>query len=112
MIWSGLYLIAYIIYHILHLTFGITHPRFVPTDVYSNVVLGFSAWYVSVFYIGGMISLGLHLYHGVYSVFQTLGFNHPRTNAWRRTFAIASAVLISAGYISIPVAVMTGILRP
>jgi len=111
MMWSGLFLLVYIVYHLLHLTGGLTHPQFSPTDVYSNVITGFHVWYVSVFYILGMISLGYHLYHGIWSVFQTLGLNHPKFNCYRRVFAIVSASLISLGYISIPVAVLMGVLR-
>lgn len=110
MFWSGLYLMAYIIYHILHFTLGV-HPQFSPTDVYSNVIIGFSSWPVSLFYIVGMICLGLHLHHGVWSLFQTLGLNHPKYNAWRRCLSTTAAIIIPAGYISIPVAVLLGALR-
>jgi succinate dehydrogenase / fumarate reductase cytochrome b subunit len=108
MIWGGLFLAFYIVFHISHMTFGVPHPNFSEHDVYANVVNGFSVWPVSVFYILGMIALGLHLYHGVFSVFQTLGLTHPKYNHWRRILATVSAFGISFGYISIPVAVMLG----
>jgi succinate dehydrogenase / fumarate reductase cytochrome b subunit len=111
MIWGGLFLAFYIVFHISHLTFGVTHPHFDETDVYANVVNGFLVWPVALIYIAGMIALGLHLYHGVWSVFQTLGLNHPKYNCWRRCLATGAAVIISMGYMSIPVAVLTGIVR-
>ncbi len=110
MIWSGLFLFFYIIFHLLHLTTGTVHPEFSHTDVYSNIVIGFSSLPVTAVYILAMVSLGFHLHHGVYSLFQTLGLNHPRYNACRRGLALAAGWLIPIGYISIPAAVLLGIL--
>ena len=111
MIWSGLFLGFYIVYHILHLTTGTAHPAFDPTDVYGNMVRGFSSPAAAGVYVLAMVALGFHLHHGVYSVFQTLGLNHPRWNKWRRVLSVGSAYLIAAGYISIPAAVLLGILK-
>ncbi len=111
MIWGGLFLALYIPYHLLHLTTGSVHPQFSPTDIYANMITGFSVWHVSAFYIVAMVALGLHLYHGVFSVFQTLGLTHPRYNPWRKRLAIGSAYLIAGGYITIPLAVLLGVLR-
>ncbi len=111
MIWSGVFLAVYIVYHLLHLTVGSVHPNFDELDVYRNIVNGFQVWYVSLFYILAMVSLGFHLNHGVFSVFQTLGLNHPRYNCWRRLFATGASVLITLGYISIPVAVVVGVVK-
>jgi len=109
--WGGLFLAVYIVYHLLHFTWGSVHPDFSHTDIYGNMVKGFSVWYVSAFYILGMVALGFHLYHGVWSVFQTLGFNHPKWNVARRAFATVVSVGIAVGYIFIPVSVMVGILK-
>lgn len=111
MIWSGIFLLFYIVYHLLHLTFGATYRPFSETNVYANVVNGFKQWPVSILYILGMIALGFHLSHGIFSFFQTLGLNHPRYNAGRRVFAVAASTVIVLGYISIPLAVMFGIVR-
>ena len=111
MMWSGVLLLLYIVYHVLHLTLGVTDRSFSPTNVYGNVVHGFRQWPVSTLYILGMIALGFHLNHGIGSVFQTLGLDHPRYNAWRRTFGVAASTIIVIGYVSIPVAVMLGIVR-
>ncbi len=111
MIWSGPILALFVVYHLLHLTTGAAHPAFVEGDVYHNVVAGFSQWPVSAFYIVAMLALGLHMYHGVWSMLQSLGLSHPRWNGLRRAFAIGSTVIVVAGNISIPVAVLTGLVR-
>jgi succinate dehydrogenase / fumarate reductase, cytochrome b subunit len=108
MIWAGLMLGSFIGYHLFHLTFGFAHPSFQPGNVYANVVVGFSFWPVAICYVLAMIFLGLHLYHGLYSMFQSLGLNHPKYNPWRRTFATAATVILCAGNISLPLAVLTG----
>jgi succinate dehydrogenase / fumarate reductase cytochrome b subunit len=109
--WGGVLLLAFVIFHLLHLTTGDAHPSFRPGDVYHNVVSGFQVVWVSAFYILAQIALGMHLYHGVWSMFQSLGWNHPRFNPWRRTFATAFAVIIAVVNISFPLAVLTGLVR-
>jgi succinate dehydrogenase / fumarate reductase cytochrome b subunit len=106
--WSGPILLLFIIYHLLHLTFGNAHPNFVHGDVYANVVSGFRIWYVSAFYIVAMIALALHLYHGVWSMFQTLSLNNTSYNRLLHRFSAISAIIIALGNISIPVAVLVG----
>jgi succinate dehydrogenase / fumarate reductase, cytochrome b subunit len=111
MVWGGIIILAFVIYHLLHLTFGTAHPDFVPHDAYHNFVAGFRFWPVSLFYILAMIPLGLHMYHGLWSAFQTLGANHPRYNAWRRPASMGIALVVVLGNISFPIAVLTGFLR-
>jgi succinate dehydrogenase / fumarate reductase cytochrome b subunit len=113
MVYSGPILLAFILYHLAHLTFGIAPgTEYDAHNVYNNVVHGFQIWWLSLFYIGAQMLLGLHLYHGVWSAFQTVGANHPRYNAWRRRFATAITAAIVAGYVSIPISVAVGILEP
>jgi len=112
--WSGVIITLFVIYHVLHFTFGAVGyaPRqFQPTSVYRNVVNGFSVWYVSAFYIAAMVALGLHVYHGVWSMFQTLGVNQVTTDRLYRMLATVSSLAVVAGNISFPVAVLTGLLR-
>lgn len=112
--WSGPILFFYIVYHLLHLTVGVAMPGPTPHDeydVYSNVVRSFSYWYVSAAYIVAMLALGLHLYHGVWSFFQTIGANHPKYNPLRRAFATLVTVAIIGGYVSMPIAVLAGLLK-
>lgn len=111
--WGGVIILLFIIYHLLHLTFGahVAPQTFIENDPYHNVVAGFQIWWVSAFYILANIALGLHLYHGLWSMFNSLGLNHARFNPWRRYFAIAFAVIIAGGNISMPIAVLLGIIR-
>ncbi len=106
--WGGPILLIFIVYHILHFTTGQAHGDFVAGDVYQNVVSGFSVWWVSAFYIFAMIVLGFHLWHGVWSMLQTLGLSHPSYNGLRKGIAWLVTLAVVLGNISIPVAVLTG----
>src|SRR5579859_2940260 len=107
MYWSGPIVLAFIIFHLLHLTAGYIHPQsqFIDGDVYHNVVAGFQVWWVSVWYIFSMVLLGLHLRHGLWSAFQSLGMNHPRHTPILKSTAWVIAVAITLGYISIPISI-------
>ncbi len=109
--WGGLVLLLFILFHILHFTTGTLHPDFVRGDVHANVVIGFGLPAVAIFYLVAMGALALHLHHGVWSLFQTLGANHPHFNPARRRLATALAVVVPVGFASVPVAVLLGILR-
>lgn len=106
--WGGVIILLFVIYHLLHLTWGVVHPSFREGDVYHNVVAGLRVWWVSVFYIAAQVALGCHLDHGLWSFCQSLGWSHPRFNHWRRGFAHAFAGLVTLGNISFPVAVLAG----
>jgi len=106
---GGIILFLFIIFHLLHLTAGRIHPDYLPSDVYHNVVVGFQSLPTSLFYIVAQLALGMHLYHGLYSLFQSLGIANPRFNALRRRFALVFSCLIAAGNVSIPLAVLSGI---
>lgn len=106
---SGYLIAVYVVYHLMHLTWGTVNPGFVPGDAYGNVVRGFSVAPVAVVYIVANVLLGTHLYHGLWSMFQSLGWNHPAYNAWRRHFAITFSVLVTLGFVSVPVAVLAGV---
>ena len=108
MTWSGPILAAFIVYHLLHFTLGTVHPSFEEGHVFDNVVAGFRVIPVSIAYIVAMILLGMHLNHGVWSMFQSLGVGHPRYSAAARRFANIFSILIVLGFISIPIAVMAG----
>jgi succinate dehydrogenase cytochrome b subunit len=114
MLWSGPILAAFVIFHLLQFTLGTVHPGapFDEHNVYNNVVLGFRVWPVSLFYIIAMTMLCYHLYHGLWSMFQSLGFSHPVYTPWLQLFAKVFAILIAVGYISIPVAILAGFIKP
>lgn len=109
--WGGVILAAFIVFHLLHFTLGSAHPDFREGDVYHNVVAGFQVVPVSVFYMVAMVLLGLHLYHGAWSMLQTLGLSHPRYKRLARAAAAAFAVLVALGNISFPIAVLAGLVR-
>ena len=109
--WGGVIILLFVIYHLLHLTTGQVHPSFVQDDPYHNVVAGFRVWWVAAVYIVANLALGLHLYHGVWSMWSSLGVTNARVNAWKRPFATVFAVLITMANLSFPIAVLTGIVR-
>jgi succinate dehydrogenase / fumarate reductase cytochrome b subunit len=115
MLWSGPIVGAFIVFHILHLTGGAVLPlrEIAPNEpnVRANVIDGFLNPYVSGFYILAMILLCLHLYHGLWSMFQSVGFSHPRYTPLLRKGAAIVAILIAIGNCSIPIAVMAGFLK-
>jgi succinate dehydrogenase / fumarate reductase cytochrome b subunit len=107
--WTGVIVGLFLIYHLLDLTWGTANPGFVRGDVYRNTVASFERIPVSLVYIAGCLALGVHLYHGAWSMFQSLGINNPRFNHWRRYFAVAFAVVVTVGFISVPIAVLIGV---
>lgn len=110
--WAGVIIGLYVVYHLAHLTFGWSQPDFIPGDVYHNVVSGFQIWWVSAIYIVAQIALGFHLYHGLWSMFQSLGWwNSSQPRDWRRRFAQAFAWVITLGNLSFPLAVLAGLVK-
>src|SRR5260370_33498899 len=108
MYWSGPIILGFVIYHLLDFTFGTVNPNFQEGRVHDNVVASFQLIPVSAFYIFAMLLLCMHLYHGLWSMFQSLGMNHPRYTPILKRCAAAIAILIAAGNISIPLSVMAG----
>jgi succinate dehydrogenase / fumarate reductase cytochrome b subunit len=110
--WGGVVVLVFIVYHLLHMTFGTVHPSFTPHDVYHNLVSGLTIWYVAAFYLVAMLALGLHLYHGTWGSLKTLGVEQqPGVPLRRRRMVWLFAVLIALGFASIPLAIVTGMLR-
>lgn len=106
--WGGVIVFLFIIYHILHFTTGQAHVDFQEGAVHRNFVIAFQNPLVLGVYILAQAALVLHLYHGVWSVFQTLGANHPKWNRLRRPFATAYALVVFIGFVIPPVMVFTG----
>ncbi len=117
--WGGILIAIFIIYHLLHFTFGVVgygsnefqHAHGDEYQVYNNVVRGFSVWPVSAFYIIAMGALGLHLFHGIWSMFQTLGWNNGNYDGFLRGLAMVITAVIIIGNISFPIAVLAGIVK-
>lgn len=111
--WGGALLLIFIVLHIMHFTTGTLKPGgfYDAADVYGNVVASFRIWWVSLFYVIAMISLGLHLYHGAWSSVRSLGFAQPSSNPLHRRVALAVAVVVWLGFTAIPVGVFAGLVR-
>ena len=103
--WTGPIILAFVVFHLLDLTWGSANPSFRGGDPYHNVVVSFERVPVAVAYIVANLALATHLYHAGWSLFQSMGWM-PR---WRRWFATAFAVVIAVGNISFPIAVLTGV---
>ncbi|MEP2776739.1 MAG: succinate dehydrogenase cytochrome b subunit [Luteolibacter sp.] len=123
MIWSGLTILAFIIFHLLHFTVRITYndadlidpldpERF---DAYGMVIRGFEAgflnFFVVLFYVISMTLLCSHLSHGVASIFQTLGWRSKKSQSLIRKFSLGYTIIIYVGFISIPIAIFLGIVK-
>ncbi|MFV0318112.1 MAG: succinate dehydrogenase cytochrome b subunit [Microthrixaceae bacterium] len=107
--WTGIIVALFLLWHLADLTWGWVNPDFVRGDVYDNLVASLDRLPVAIFYILANIALGIHLFHGSWSMFQSMGINSPRYNAIRRWVAGAIAVSITLVNVSIPLAVTVGI---
>jgi succinate dehydrogenase / fumarate reductase, cytochrome b subunit len=112
--WSGVLLIVFVIFHLLHFTggaVGFQPGQFVHLAVYQNVVAGFAVWPIALFYIVAMAALCLHLNHGIWSAFQTLGWSNARNQRSLKILSRVVAILVFLGFSSVPVAVLAGWVR-
>ena len=114
--WTGMIVLSYLIWHILDLTLGVvnttgTNDKFVKGEVYQNLLNSLNRPVVAAFYVVANVLLGIHLFHGAWSIFQSLGWNNPRFNSWRRGFATAFATIVVVGNVSFPIAVIAGIVK-
>jgi succinate dehydrogenase / fumarate reductase cytochrome b subunit len=107
--WTGIVIGLFVVFHLADLTWGTVNPDYVRGDVYRNFVATFSRPPVAIIYLIANVALVVHLFHGAWSMFQSLGLNNPRWNKWRRGFAIGFAATVGAMNLSFPLAVMTGI---
>ncbi|MFF4873166.1 succinate dehydrogenase cytochrome b subunit [Streptomyces sp. NPDC090109] len=108
--WGGIILALFIVWHVLDLTTGTVHTGgFEEGKPYQNVVDTFSTWYGNVIYLVAMLAVGLHVRHGFWSAAQTLGVGNARRERLLRALANGLAIVLTAGFVSVPVAVMTGV---
>ncbi|WP_206302800.1 succinate dehydrogenase [Streptomyces sp. WAC 01529] len=107
--WGGVILGLFIVWHILDLTTGTVHSGFEEGKPYSNVVDTFSTWYGNVIYITAMLAMGLHVRHGLWSAAQTLGVGSRVRDRSLKAVANGLALVLTVGFISVPVGVMTGV---
>lgn len=109
--WGGVILLLFIVWHLLDLSAGTTNPDFHDGDVYGNVVADFTHWWPNVIYIVAMLALGLHINHGFWSAAHTLGVNNRVRQATIKAAGSTLAVVLTAGFVVVPIAVMAGLVR-
>jgi succinate dehydrogenase / fumarate reductase cytochrome b subunit len=108
--WTGPIVLLFIAFHLMDLTFAKSYnPDFVQAEVYHNVVASFSRPAVAAVYVIANLALGVHLYHGAWSLFQSMGVNSPQLNPARRIFAILFTIAVIGPNVSFPIAVQLGI---
>lgn len=120
MIWTGLAIAGFLIYHVLHLTAQVLHPAAAAAahadavgrpDVHGMLVAGLRDVWTSALYVVGMAALALHLFHGVASSVQTFGLNGPRSFPWVERAGATLALLLAAAFIAIPAGILAGLVR-
>ena len=111
--YGGVLLLAFIVFHILHMTLGkVAAPGFVHLDPYNNLRQGLANPIVAGFYVLAMGALGLHLYHGGWAVLRTLGVARPSAHPLQRRASLLLAVVVAGGFAIIPIAVLAGAFEP
>jgi succinate dehydrogenase / fumarate reductase cytochrome b subunit len=110
--WTGPLLAAFIIFHLGDLTTGTFNPAFEEGAVYSNLLASLQRGGVAAFYLIALGALALHLWHGIWSLFQTLGLSQPRHQSLGRRLATLFTLLVVLGFALVPLAVILGMLRP
>ena len=110
--WGGALLLVFIILHILHFTNPGWRPEgvFDKADVYTNLVMSFRIWWVTLFYVAAMVALGLHLYHGAWSSVRSIGAAQPTRRPLHRSAALVIAVIVWLGFTAVPVGVFLGLI--
>jgi len=106
---TGIIVGLFILFHLADLTWGWTNPDFIRGDIHHNMIESLTRVPVAIFYIVANLALGVHLWHGGWSLFQSMGWNNPRFNRARSWFAWGFAALIVLGNISFPLAIVTGV---
>jgi len=107
--WTGVIVGLFVIFHLMDLTWGTVDPGWARGHVYANVIHSFQRVPVAIVYIVANIALAIHIFHGAWSMFQSLGINNPKWNDARRKFAIGFALLIGIANVSFPLLVVTGV---
>ncbi len=109
--YGGVIILLFVVWHLLDLTFGAVNPKGFDATPYDRVIAGFdpSRWWVTLFYVVALVMVGLHLRHGLWSAFQTLGL--ARRYKALKAFAGAVSLVLVVGFVSVPVAVMIGVVK-
>ena len=109
--WTGILVVLFIAWHLADLTWGWLNPDYVYGEVYRNIDASLSRVPVAILYIAANIALGVHLFHGMWSLFQSMGWNNPRFNKWRRAVATGLATVVVVGNVSFPIMTLAGVIE-
>lgn len=111
--WSGIIILLFLLWHLADFTIGVeaVNPDFQRGAAYENLVASLSRWPVWLFYVAAQAALALHVWHGAWSLFQSLGAHHPRFNRYRRAFANLFSTVVAAGFLAVPLGVAFGVVR-
>ncbi len=110
MIWSGFLILGFVVYHLLDLTFGVANPDFRQGDVFHNLLASLGRATAAIFYVVAVAGLGVHLWHGLWSMFQSLGVSNRAYTPGLKRFAVTFAVLLGIGFAAIPLAILFGVI--
>jgi succinate dehydrogenase / fumarate reductase cytochrome b subunit len=110
MIWSGFLILGFVVYHLLDLTLGVTNPDFREGEVFHNLVVSLGRAGAAIFYVLAVAGLGVHLWHGLWSMFQSLGVSNRAYTPGIKSFAVTFAVILAIGFAAIPLAVLFGVI--
>jgi succinate dehydrogenase / fumarate reductase cytochrome b subunit len=110
--WTGVIVLLYLLFHLADLTWGSANPEFVRGDPYNNLIYSLQRPVVAIVYALANIALAIHLSHGAWSMFQSLGLNNPKYNKAKRRFAQGFALVILVGNLSFPIAVQAHWVEP
>ena len=108
--WTGPIILLYLLFHLADLTLGWVDDDWVRGDPYHNVYSSMDALPIALIYIAANVALAIHIFHGAWSMFQSLGINNPKYNSLRKGIAQGLAGLILVGNLSFPIAVQTGLI--
>jgi succinate dehydrogenase / fumarate reductase cytochrome b subunit len=111
MAWGGALLLAFLVFHLLHMTFGLVHPAFVAGGVHHNLVTGLASVASALLYVAAAGLVGLHLFHGLYALPRTLGLLDAAARERKRPVALIVALALALGFAVVPAAVLAGVLR-
>jgi succinate dehydrogenase / fumarate reductase cytochrome b subunit len=110
MIYTGTIVLAFILFHLADLTWGLANPDYVRGAITNNLVASLSRIPVAIFYLVAVLALGMHIFHGTWSLFQTMGWSSKRFNPWRRYLAIGLAVVVTSINLTYPLGTMFGVI--
>ncbi|MEO6571674.1 MAG: succinate dehydrogenase cytochrome b subunit [Ilumatobacteraceae bacterium] len=108
--WTGIIVLLFLVWHLADFTWGWLNPGYVRGMAYRNMDASLSRLPVAILYIVANIALGIHLFHGTWSLFQSMGWNSPKFNQWRKALAVGVATLVVVGNVSFPIMVQAGVI--